>query len=151
MEISLLADYKNEAPKIAKWYYDEWSGNDTGVTVESITDKILLGANRTRVPILYLGHVNGNVIGAGEIKYRQLDEYPDYKYWLDGVFVISTHRGRGFSTKLIEFAKEKAIELGILALYLRCTLENVKLYEARGYKVLTTEGSKYIMGLQLST
>ena len=149
-KISLLADHKSYAPIVAGWYFSEWPSDDPETTIESITEKILSGANRSKIPLLFLSHTGDEVVGAGEIKHRQLQAYPDYNYWLDGIYVKPSYRGKGISTQLIEFAKRKAVELGIFSLYLRCNEHNVKLYEARGFNVLKPEGEKLIMGLEFN-
>jgi len=151
MEISLLADHKMEAPKIAEWYFGEWGASSETPTLVSVTEKILLGTNRVKVPILFVAHVDGVLVGAGELKQRSLEVYPDYEFWLDGIFIPLEYRGNGYSKKLINFASKKAMELGISSLYLRCTPNNVGLYEKHGYSVLAPEGNKFIMGLHLST
>ena len=43
MEISLLADaiyHPHEAPKIAKWYYDEWAYIAPNMTEEIVFEKV---------------------------------------------------------------------------------------------------------------
>ncbi len=151
MKISLLADYPTAAPTIAKWYFEEWGHNDLKASVESITEKLLLNANRYEIPIVFVAHMKEGLLGAGEIKFRELPEYPDFNYWLDGIYVPLQHRGKGISTKLIDYAKLKAIEFKLPGLHLRCEAHNVKLYEARGFRVLVTENEKSIMELLLNT
>ena len=151
MKISLLADCPNEASNIANWYLREWAHNDPAATLESVTQKVALGANRSEIPMAFVVHVGSELAGAGEIKYRELPEYQGFHYWLDGVYVPVEHRGKGISTMLIEFAKSKALELQVPALYLRCEEHNVKLYESHGFNVVCLEQNKFIMELQVNT
>ncbi|MDA0116936.1 GNAT family N-acetyltransferase [Vibrio sp. T11.5] len=151
MKISLLADCPNEAANVADWYLREWAHNDPAATLDSVTQKVALGANRSEIPMAFVVHVGPELAGAGEIKYRELPEYPDFHYWLDGIYVPVKHRGKGISTQLIEFAKSKALELKVSTLHLRCEERNVKLYESHGFHVVCLEQSKFIMELQLKT
>ncbi|WP_375751826.1 GNAT family N-acetyltransferase [Vibrio sp. HN007] len=150
MKISLLADCPDEVLNIANWYLHEWEQNDPEATLETVVQKVVRGTNRSKIPMAFVVHDENKLVGAGEIKYRELTEYDGYNYWLDGVYVPVTHRGRGISTILIEFAISKAIELELPALYLRCEVHNVKLYESHGFNVVWLEGSKFIMELELS-
>lgn len=147
MNITLLADNPDAAPIIAQWYVDEWGGD----SVEHVTNKLRLGINRNELPISFMVSDRGNVVGAGEIKYRELDDFPNYTYWLDGIYVKKSHRGLGISKKLIEFALSKAKLLGLEQLHLRCTDGNVKLYEDYGFNIVSAEGDKHIMGLSLTS
>jgi len=151
MKISLLADCPNEAKDIAEWYFQEWAHKDPQATLESVTEKVLLGANRTELPVTFVMHINNELSGAGELKYRELPEYPGYYYWLDGIYVPSIHRGKGISTELIEFAKSKVIELNLSGLYLRCDSHKVKLYEARDFQTVRIEEGKFIMEYLVNT
>ena len=136
------------APIVAQWYFDEFGGEDT---VEFIAEKLLLGRNRNELPILYLARSDGKLVGAGELKFREIDMFPNYKYWLDGIFVKPSHRGQGISSKLIEFGLSKAKFLGLSQLHLRCADYNVKLYEKHGFKTVAVDNARFIMELQLNT
>ena len=150
MKISFLKDCPSEAETVAKWYFKEWSHKDPKATLESVTEYVSLGANRNKIPVAFVAHVDGELAGAGELKYSELPEYSDYNYWLDGIYVPLKHRGKGISTALIEFAKSKAIELKLSTLHLRCESHLVKLYEARGFQVVAVEECKSIMALQVN-
>ena len=147
MKVSVFAYCPSEAKVIAKWYFNEWDHKNPHATLESVTQKVLLCKNRTA----FVAHIDGQLVGAGELKFREYPEYLGYSYWLDGVYVPLEYRGKGISTALIEFAKSKAVELKLLAFYLRCESHLVKLYENHGFQVVNVEGSKFIMELQVNT
>jgi GNAT superfamily N-acetyltransferase len=147
MKILVLSDCPNEVEVVAKWYFNEWDHKDPEATLESVIAKVSSDDNR----IAFVAHVNGELAGAGELKYREYPEYSDYNYWLDGIYVPLEHRGRGISTALIDFAKAKAIELQLSAFYLRCEAHLVKLYETHGFQVVCAEETKFIMALQVNT
>ncbi|MGR5260000.1 hypothetical protein ACPV5Q_08490 [Vibrio astriarenae] len=41
MEISLLADHPFDAPKIAKWYFDEWARIAPNMTEQMVLEKVI--------------------------------------------------------------------------------------------------------------
>lgn len=143
--ISLLMNSPKEVRTVANWYFQEWAYKNPEASVQSVVEKLLLSTKRNEIPMAFIAHTEGELSGAGEIKYRTLPEYPEYCYWLDGIYVPLKHRGKGISTRLIEFAKSKAIELKLPALYLRCEAHNVSLYEARDFRVVKREEEKFIM------
>ena len=147
MQISNLADYPSEIEIVANWYFNEWDHKDPEATIESVIDKVSSLDNRTA----FVAHLDGELVGAGELKYRDYPDYPGYSYWLDGVYVPMEHRGKGISTALIKFAITKACELKLSAIYLRCEEHLVKLYEAFGFQVVCLEQTKFIMELQVNT
>jgi len=145
MKISLLADHPGAAQSIASWYFQQWAHKDPDATLESVTKKVLSGTNRKELPIAFVVHIDNELAGVGEIKYREMSQYPNCNHWLDGVYVPAEQRGKGISTQLIQFAKDKAHELGIQELYLRCEAHNVGLYENHGFNVIKEEENKSIM------
>ncbi len=151
MKISLLADCPAATPQLAQWYFDEWAHKDPETTLASVTEKVALGAlNRDQLPVAFVVQLENQPVGAGELKYRELAEYPGMHDWLDGIYVPAAHRGKGISTLLIEFAKQKATELALPALYLRCEAHNVKLYEKHGFHIICARQHKLIMGCELA-
>ena len=151
MQVRFLADYPQEVGTIANWYYNEWGHKDPKVCLATIRDKVLLGASKDRIPLAFFIKMSEEVVGAGEIKYRDLPDFPGYQYWLDGIYVPAEHRGKGISTRLIEFAKEKASELGLPSLHLSCEAHNVKLYENRGFKLVRESSDRFIMEYSITT
>ncbi len=149
MNISLLADCPQEAVQLAKWYWQEWACHNPDNRLENIIEKVALGIHRDALPMAFVVHLDGQSVAAAELKFRELDEYPANLYWLDGVYVTPAHRGKGIATQLIDYAISKACELKLPHLSLRCEAHNVKLYQARGFKVIKQEQNKFIMAQQL--
>ncbi|MEK1964816.1 hypothetical protein WOB62_23510 [Vibrio parahaemolyticus] len=80
MEISLLADHPHEAPKIAKWYYDEWARIAPNVTEEMVLEKVIeKSVNREAVPLSLVAHIDGELVGVLELKIRENRNYPEYE------------------------------------------------------------------------
>ncbi|WP_218352730.1 GNAT family N-acetyltransferase [Alteromonas lipotrueiana] len=147
MKISVLSDCSSEIETVAKWYFNEWDNKDPEATLESVIAKVSSRDNRT----VFVSHINGELAGAGELKYCEYPQYSGYNYWLDGIYVSLEHRGKGISTALIDFAKSRAIELQLSAFYLRCEAHLVKLYNNHGFQVVCVEETKFIMAFQVNT
>ncbi|SHO57922.1 GNAT family N-acetyltransferase [Vibrio quintilis] len=145
MKISLLADCPEQAAQVAQWYFDEWAHKDPESTLDRVKQKVALSMNHSEIPIAFVVHIEDELAGAGEIKYRELPDYPGLNYWLDGIYVPVKLRGKGISTALIEYARQKAHEFALPSLNLRCEAHNVKLYEKHGFEVVYTEQHKSIM------
>lgn len=137
MEISLLADHPHEAPKIAKWYYDEWARIAPNVTEEMVLEKVIeKSVNREAVPLSFVAHIDGELVGVLELKIRENRNYPEYENWVGGVFTHPMHRRKGIARNLLESAKEKAVSIGVKKLYLQCESFNIELYLNHGFKAL---------------
>ncbi len=152
MTVSLLVDFPNEVPVVAKWYFDEWAHVDEDATLESVIQKLSLSLNKASLPLAFVSHLENKLVGAGEIKQRALPEYVGCHYWLDGIYVPPDHRGKGVAKGLIEFALYVAKTMQLPSLYLRCLEHNVALYQKHGFQVVG-EGeaqNKYIMAIQFS-
>jgi predicted GNAT family N-acyltransferase len=147
VKISNLVDCPSEIEVVANWYFNEWDHKDSEATLENVIEKVSSISNRTA----FVAHIDGELAGAGELKYREYSDYPSYNHWLDGICVPIEHRGKGISTALIEFAKSKSIELQIPAIYLRCEEHLVKLYESHGFQVVCVEETKFIMEFKVNT
>lgn len=59
------------------------------------------------------------VIGAAELKYREMSIYPEKEHWLGGVFVSREYRGRGVASTLIERVVEIAEWFRVEVLHLQ--------------------------------
>ncbi|MEZ9343609.1 GNAT family N-acetyltransferase [Vibrio cyclitrophicus] len=137
MEISLLADYPHEAPRIAKWYFDEWASMAPDFTEEMVLKKVIeKSGNRNEIPLSLVARIDDELVGVLELKLRENKNYPDYEHWVGGVFTHESHRCKGIAHNLLDSAKEKAISLGVKKLYLQCESFNIKLYSNHGFKVL---------------
>lgn len=137
MEISLLADHPDEAPKIAKWYFDEWSHHAPNMTAGMVLENVLEKTrNRDRLPMALVAHIDHELVGTLELKIRENKHYPEYEYWIGGVYTHSQYRGQGIASQLLDQAKGLAIALGIHQLYLQCESFNVNFYTKHGFKAL---------------
>ena len=137
MKISLLIDYPEAVGKIAKWHYHEGGHLSLEMTEEVIYQKVLeKAAHRDVIPLAIVVHHEKELIGVLELKRHENKNYPEYEYWIGGVFVDPIWRGQGGAGSMIAMAKEKAKQLGITTLYLQCESRNIDLYQRHGFIII---------------
>jgi GNAT superfamily N-acetyltransferase len=136
MNFKLLADSEDAIPTIARWYFDEWGHLDEGSSVEKFRYKLGKALNRDRVPLVVLAVESDVIIGVTELKFREMDIYPEKEHWLGGVFVPSEHRGRGIASSIVSKASEIAKSFGIATLYLQTERLSGGLYACLGWRGL---------------
>lgn len=134
LELALLADRPDAASTVAGWYFNEWGRKRPGNTPKRIGAKIQGSLNRDRVPLIVLAVQGGEVVGAAELKYREMDIYPEKEYWLGGVFVVPRCRGGGVASLLASRVMEIAKSFGIHVLYLQTEHMTGGLYARLGWK-----------------
>jgi len=61
---------------------------------------------------------DGQLLGSAALKRFDMEEFPQYEYWLGDVFVLPEARGRGVGARLIEYALQQAREMALPELYL---------------------------------
>lgn len=135
MEFVLAADRPDTIPIIAKWYFDQWGYRTPGVTVDRVRVKLEDFLNRDRIPLMVLAVADDQVIGAAQLKYREMDIYPDREHWLGGVFVLPEYRNKVVATRLIGRVVEIARSLGVETLHLQTERLDGGLYARLGWRV----------------
>ena len=86
--------------------------------------------------MLVLATKQGQVIGAAELKVREMDIYPDKEFWLGGVYVEEAARGKGVASALVNEVLSRARALGIQHLYLQTAKLDGGLYAKHGFEPL---------------
>ena len=119
MNFVLLADEPDAATTVARWYFDEWGAESPGVTVEKVIEQVSLACSRETAPLIVLAKKGAKVIGAAELKIREMKIYPDYEYWIGGVYIHGEERGRGAGSLLVRNLLGRAAAAGIQSLYLQ--------------------------------
>jgi GNAT superfamily N-acetyltransferase len=136
MEIALLADHPEAIGKVAQWYFDEWASAVPGMTLERVVARVSTLVSRESAPMLVLAREDDEVIGAAELKIREMDIYPEYEYWLSGVYVDEKGRGKGVASLLVNEVLSRAKAAGIERLYLQTEHLSGGLYTRHGFKPL---------------
>jgi GNAT superfamily N-acetyltransferase len=134
LKFVFLADKKEEIPKLAQWYFDEWGSYVEDSSVVSFTSKLNEYLNRGDIPLIILAIESGKVVGAAQLKFREMTIYPDKEHWLGGVYVASSNRGKGIAAALVKQIEEVAINLGVRKLYLQTENLTGGLYARLGWQ-----------------
>ena len=134
MEFAFLADKPTAIAKVAIWYFDEWGYTRPGQSVISTSDGLKAYLNRDRAPLIVLAVEEQEVIGAAQLKFREMDIYPEREHWLGGVFVDPRYRGKGLGSMLANRIVAIARELKIKALYLQTMRLDGGLYASLGWQ-----------------
>jgi GNAT superfamily N-acetyltransferase len=144
MKFEFLADRPEAIDLISRWYFEEWGRLNPKASVEGIASRISQSMNREKPPLLLLAVEGNEVIGAAELKFREMDIYPDREHWLGGLFVAPKWRGFGVGSKLMERIVLLAKEFGIEELYLQTERLDGGLYAAHEWKPLDRVNNKGI-------
>lgn len=133
IEFLLLADEPSAADIVASWYFEQWCRDTGRYTQEQVLAKVLAATNRDQAPMLILARLNQELVGAAELKIREMELYPDYEFWLGGVYVAEQARGYGVASALVKEALARARTAGIKQLYLQTEDLTRGLYARHGF------------------
>jgi GNAT superfamily N-acetyltransferase len=142
MEFSLLADEPGAAITVAQWYFDEWCKDTGRYSFEFIQEKVSASTNRDQAPLIVLAKESDTLLGSAELKIREMDAYPQYEYWLGGVYVAKPARNKGIGSALVNEVVKRAEELGIKKLYLQTENLSGGLYTKHGFEPIEQTDSK---------
>jgi N-acetylglutamate synthase-like GNAT family acetyltransferase len=104
-------------------------------TVERRVEKLKGHLNRGALPIAWVAHEDGKVLGTAALRAHDLEGREDLTPWLAGVFVRPDYRRRGVASALCLAVEEGAWSLGFETLYL-FTLDRHSLYARLGWRRL---------------
>jgi N-acetylglutamate synthase-like GNAT family acetyltransferase len=91
--------------------------------------------NRDKLPIAWVAHANGRLLGTAALRVHDLEGREDLAPWLGGVFVGSHFRNRGVGAALCATVEHAARLRGIQTLYL-FTLDKQAWFSRLGWTVL---------------
>lgn len=154
MEFAFLCDQPQFIPTIAKWYFDEW-GNEVGMQdVAAMQERIESMLNKDRIPLHYIALSQGKPVRVIQLKFREMDIYPEKENWLGGVYVSYDARGKGIAGILIKEGIRLAKSLGVSQLYLQTEKLDGGLYLDLGWKPIEQVNYKgrdvVVMGREIS-
>jgi len=134
MKFELLADNEEVIPILADWYFEEWGYLSKGSSLAKASEKLHDYLNFDKVPLIVIALENGAVVGASQLKYREMDIYPKKEHWLGGVYVSHNHRGQKIAEKIIGKVIAIAVELDICKLHLQTERLDGGMYKSLGWK-----------------
>jgi GNAT superfamily N-acetyltransferase len=116
--ISYLSDHPEYIPQLAQWLFEQWDSILGEKTIETRIRKLQAHMNRDKLPIAWVAHADGQLLGTAALRVHDLEGREDLTPWLGGVFVSSDFRRRGIGAALCAVVEEEVRSRGIQTLYL---------------------------------
>ena len=135
VRISYLIDHPEYILPLAQWLFEEWDAILGEKTPETRLKKLNAHMNRDQLPIAWVAHANGQLLGTASLRVHDLEGHEDLTPWLGGVFVASPFRRRGIGAALCATVEDAARTRAVQTLYL-FTLDKQAWYLRLGWKVL---------------
>jgi N-acetylglutamate synthase-like GNAT family acetyltransferase len=135
VRISYLIDHPEYIPQLAQWLFEQWDSILGEKTPEARIKKLNAHLNREQLPIAWVAHANGQLLGTAALRVHDLEGREDLTPWLGGVFVGADFRRRGIGAALCAVVEDEARSRGIQTLYL-FTLDKQAWYSHLGWRVL---------------
>lgn len=136
MDFVLLADAPEALDTVALWYFEQWCRDSGRYSLEQVKQKLAKANSRLGAPMLVVARESGVSVGAAELKIREMPAFPDYEFWLGGVYVAEHARGKGLASALVNEVLSRAKQAGIRRLYLQTEELSVGLYLRHGFSAL---------------
>jgi len=136
VRVSYLIEYPEYIPQLAQWLFEQWNRILGEQGPEARIKKLKAHMNRDQLPIAWIAHANGQLLGTAALRVHDLEAREDLTPWLGGVFVGSDFRRQGIGTALCATVEEAARSRGIQTLYL-FTLDKQAWYSRLGWVVLS--------------
>jgi GNAT superfamily N-acetyltransferase len=133
--ISYLIDHPEYIPQLAQWLFEQWDVILGEKTPEARIEKLKAHMNRDELPIAWVAHASGQLLGTAALRVHDLEGREDLTPWLGGVFVASHFRRQGIGAALCATVENAARSRGIQTLYL-FTLDKHAWYSRLGWTVL---------------
>ena len=135
VRISYLVEHPEYIPLLAQWLFEQWDAILGEKTPETRIKKLNAHMNRDQLPIAWVAHANGQLLGTAALRVHDLEGREDLTPWLGGVFVGSQFRRRGIGAALCTAVEEAARSLRVKTLYL-FTLDKQEWYSGQDWRVL---------------
>lgn len=132
MKFELLADHPDLVETIGRWYWDEW-GQVAGESPEASIERTRTFMSPEGPPMIVLAMDGSECLGAAQLKVREMSIYPEFEFWLGGVYVPESARGRGVGARLVDAVMSQARAVGIERLYLQTERLDGGMYQRHGF------------------
>src|SRR5205807_2061750 len=135
VQISYLIEHPEYIPQLAQWLFEQWGSTLGEETLEARIKKLKTHMNRDKLPIAWVAHANGQLLGTAALRVYDLEGREDLTPWLGGVFVGSHFRRQGIGAALCAAVEEEARSRAIHTLYL-FTLDKRAWYSRMGWSII---------------
>jgi len=135
VEVALLADHPQLIPLLAEWFYTEWGHGDPPFTRKEFQSQFRDRLNRDRIPLTMVAFLDGCPAATASLKIRELESFPQYAYWLGGVYTLPEYRRRGIGSLVVKACAAQASQLWVGELYLY-TRRSIELYARLGWRII---------------
>jgi GNAT superfamily N-acetyltransferase len=136
--LTLLADYPELAPMLAKWHWEEWGHLAPNRPLEQWIERMADRVNRDQIPLTVIAFEEDQPVGLASLVIYDMDTRKDLSPWLAGVYVAPAFRGRGHGAALVTAIEEYGVKLGVETLYLYTNTAQ-GLYEKLGWSEIERE------------
>src|SRR2546430_13675220 len=134
VRISYLIELPEFIPQLAQWLFEQWGSILGEETLEARIKKLKAHMNRDKLPIAWVAHANGQLLGTSALRVHDLEGREDLTPWLGGVFVGADFRRQGIGAALCATVEDAARSRGMQTLYL-FTLRKQAWYSRPGWRV----------------
>src|SRR5213078_2251236 len=86
VQISYLIEHPEYIPQLAQWLFEQWDSILGEGTPEARIKKLKTHLNRDKLPIAWVAHANGQLLGTAALRVHDLEGREDLTPWLGGVF-----------------------------------------------------------------
>jgi GNAT superfamily N-acetyltransferase len=131
---SYLIEHPEYLPQLARWQFEEWDAILGEKTLDARIKKLKTHLNRDKLPIAWVAHANGQLLGSAALRVHDLEGREDLTPWLGGVFVGSDFRCQGIGASLCAAVEDEARSRAIHTLYL-FTLDKQAWYSRLGWSI----------------
>ncbi|WP_416306415.1 GNAT family N-acetyltransferase [Neptunicella sp. SCSIO 80796] len=138
VQLALLADYPQAITTIARWYYYQWGQTNPTSNLTGVEQDVAGYLQQTSAPLLVMAKTDKQLLGAAQLKIREMDIYPDREFWVGGVYVDEQARGKGIASLLVSDIIQRAKRAGIKKLHLQSEQLDGGIYTKLGFKPLET-------------
>lgn len=136
IEFHFLANRPQHLPQLAQWYFAEWGELTQAASVHTVEARLQEYLNADKIPVIILAENAGELVGAVQLKFREMTIFPDKEHWLGGVYVAEKYRNNKIAAQLVKRAMALASEMDVKALYLQTIRLDGGLYRKLGWKAV---------------
>src|SRR5262249_12780660 len=86
-QIGYLIDHPEHLGQLAQWQFEQWDSILGEKSIEPRIAKLQGHMNRDKLPIAWIAHANGELLGSAALRVHDLESREDLTPWLGGVIV----------------------------------------------------------------